>query len=148
MCRILTSTFASFARRPICPLLVSHLERIQRGAGQGFHIQHVNSIHNRIRKWPGNTFWGVSTKYLQQYMNWRRLKEDVESRSDRVRAFVEKTMDIGLGSGSARKDQNMKIQYQRRTKLEPRITKKGTSLNYTLQPSYSQTRIFPPFDTL
>ena len=60
-----------------------------------YHIQHVNSTHNKIRKWLGNTFWGVSTKYLQQYMNWHRLKEGIKSRSDRAKAFVEGTMNLG-----------------------------------------------------
>lgn len=60
-----------------------------------FHIQHVNSTHNRIREWLGYTFWGVSTKYLQQYMDWHSLKESIKSRRDRSKAFVEKTMNLG-----------------------------------------------------
>jgi hypothetical protein len=34
-----------------------------------YHIQNVNSFHNRIKKWIDSTFWGVSTKYLQNYLN-------------------------------------------------------------------------------
>ena len=26
-----------------------------------YHIQHVNSTHNKLKKWIDNTFWGVST---------------------------------------------------------------------------------------
>jgi transposase-like protein len=59
-----------------------------------YHIQHVNSTHNRIKKWIENTFWGVSTKYLQQYLNWHRVKESIKLRSDRANAFVEKTINI------------------------------------------------------
>lgn len=33
------------------------------------HIQHVNLTH-KLKKWIDHTFWGVSTKYLQQYLNW------------------------------------------------------------------------------
>ena len=40
-----------------------------------YHVQHVNSIHNRLKKWINQQFWGVSTKYLQQYLNWFRIKE-------------------------------------------------------------------------
>lgn len=40
-----------------------------------YHVQHVNSIHNRLKKWINGEFWGVSTKYLQQYLNWFRAKE-------------------------------------------------------------------------
>ncbi len=28
-----------------------------------YHIQHVNSTHNRVKKWIENAFWVVSTKY-------------------------------------------------------------------------------------
>ena len=40
-----------------------------------YHVQHVNSMHNRLKKWINNRFWGVSTKYLQQYLNWFQIKE-------------------------------------------------------------------------
>ena len=60
-----------------------------------YHIQHVNATHNRVKKWIENTFWGVSTKYLQQYMNWYRVKESIKSRSDRANAFVEQTINLG-----------------------------------------------------
>jgi len=35
----------------------------QRVKNKVYHIQHVNSTHNRVKKWIDNTFWGVSTKY-------------------------------------------------------------------------------------
>ncbi len=38
-----------------------------------FHIQHVNSLHNRLKKWIAGTFWGVATKYLQNYLNWFKV---------------------------------------------------------------------------
>lgn len=40
-----------------------------------YHIQNVNSIHYRLKKWIDSTFWGVSTKYLQNYLNWYRIQE-------------------------------------------------------------------------
>lgn len=60
-----------------------------------YHIQHVNSTHNRIKKWIKNTFWGVSTKYLQQYLNWHRIKERIKFRNDKLNAFIEKIINIG-----------------------------------------------------
>jgi len=60
-----------------------------------YHIQHVNSTHNRVKRWITNIFWGVSTKYLQQYMNWYRVKEAIKSRTDKTKAFVEQTIDLG-----------------------------------------------------
>ena len=28
----------------------------------GYHIQHVNELHNRLKKWIDGTFWGVAKK--------------------------------------------------------------------------------------
>jgi len=58
-----------------------------------YHIQHVNSTHNRVKKWIENTFWGVSTKYLQQYLNWYRIKEKLKHRNDKLNAFVNKVAE-------------------------------------------------------
>jgi hypothetical protein len=44
-----------------------------------YHIQNVNSLHNRVKKWIDSTFWGVSTKYLQNYLNWYRIQETYKS---------------------------------------------------------------------
>ncbi len=47
-------------------------QRVKQGV---YHIQNVNSLHNRVKKWIDSTFWGVSTKYLQNYMNWFRVEQ-------------------------------------------------------------------------
>lgn len=60
-------------------------QRVKSGT---YHIQHVNSTHNRVKKWLDNQFWGVSTKYLQQYLNWYRIKEQIKFRNDRLNAFM------------------------------------------------------------
>jgi len=39
------------------------------------HIQNINSLHSRLKKWINDDFYGVSTKYLQNYLNWFRYKE-------------------------------------------------------------------------
>lgn len=65
----------------------------QRVRDKIYHIQHVNSTHNRVKKWLGNTFWGVSTKYLQQYLNWYRTKEKLKHRNDKLNAFIDKVAE-------------------------------------------------------
>jgi len=65
----------------------------QRVKNKIYHIQHVNSTHNRVKKWIENTFWGVSTKYLQQYLNWFRIKEKLKHRNDKLNAFVDKVSE-------------------------------------------------------
>lgn len=65
----------------------------QRVKDKIYHIQHVNSTHNRVKKWIGNTFWGVSTKYLQQYLNWYGIKEKLKYRNDQLNAFINKVAE-------------------------------------------------------
>jgi transposase-like protein len=65
-------------------------QRVKNGV---YHIQHVNSTHNRIKKWIESTFWGVSTKYLQQYLNWYRFKEKIKNRNDKLKTFTQKTSE-------------------------------------------------------
>ena len=83
--------FAKDAQVEFHPINVSKGERV-RGA---FHVQHVNSTHNKIKKWIGSTFWGVSTKYLQQYLNWHALKERIKSERDIGTAFARYTLGVG-----------------------------------------------------
>ncbi len=40
-----------------------------------FHIQNINSLHSRLKSWINKDLYGVSTKYLQNYLNWFHLKE-------------------------------------------------------------------------
>ena len=39
-----------------------------------FHIQHVNAYDSRLKQWM-DRFHGVATKYLPNYLGWRRLLE-------------------------------------------------------------------------
>ena len=57
-----------------------------------YHIQNVNSIHNRMKKWIDNTFWGVSTKYLQNYLGWFRLNELLKGSTSLLNDFFVATM--------------------------------------------------------
>ena len=57
-----------------------------------FHIQNVNSIHHRLKKWIDNTFWGVSTKYMQNYLGWFRLNEKLKGSAYSVKNLFVKTM--------------------------------------------------------
>ena len=40
-----------------------------------YHIQHVNSMHSRMKNWIDKQLHGVATKYLQNYMNLFHIKE-------------------------------------------------------------------------
>lgn len=45
--------------------------RVQEAA---FHIQNVNAYHSRLKQWMVR-FHGVATKYLVNYLGWRRMLE-------------------------------------------------------------------------
>ena len=40
-----------------------------------YHIQHVNSYHERIGTWINRHFRGVSTKHIDNYLYWHRFLE-------------------------------------------------------------------------
>lgn len=48
--------------------------RQKRRTDGAFHIQNVNAYHGRLKLWM-KRFNGVATKYLENYLGWRRLLE-------------------------------------------------------------------------
>lgn len=48
--------------------------RQKRRVDGAFHIQNVNAYHGRLKAWM-TRFHGVATKYLANYLGWRRLLE-------------------------------------------------------------------------
>jgi len=48
--------------------------RQKRRTDGAFHIQNVNAYHSRLKGWL-HPFHGVATKYLANYLGWRRLLE-------------------------------------------------------------------------
>jgi len=57
-----------------------------------YHVQHVNSMHNKLKKWINHQFWGVSSKYLQQYLNWFRAKEIIKQNQQPLSQLVKQTV--------------------------------------------------------
>lgn len=71
------------------PLKGAIKQRVKQGI---YHIQHVNSTHNRVKKWIDGRFWGVATKYLQGYMDWFRVKEKFKDSGELLRNLVPLTV--------------------------------------------------------
>ena len=71
VCTDITKSFTKFANT--ADVEVIQLPKDKRKAGI-FHIQHVNSLHNRIKSWMAK-FRGVATKYLADYMSWFKWQE-------------------------------------------------------------------------
>ena len=75
-----------------------------------YHVQHVNSLHNKLKKWLNEQFWGVSTKHLQQYLNWFRVKEALKHTGQPLSEFANKTiLDVSAYSKYCEIDQNYEL---------------------------------------
>jgi transposase-like protein len=58
-----------------------------------YHVQHVNSIDSRMKKWIEYRFMGVSTKYLQNYMNWFKSKEMFKNSPNPNEEFTRQSLE-------------------------------------------------------
>ncbi len=100
-------------------LNASKKQRVKQGLVQ---IQHANSIHNGVKKWLSNVFFWGSTKYLQAYLNFRRIKEHLNDSQDWLRNFVPKTIESTDAMEKYRASASgMKNWYQRYFKIRASI---------------------------
>ena len=63
-----------------------------------------------MKKWIDNTFWGVSTKYLQQYLYWYKVKETLKNNKFITKSFAEKTVE---DINALLKYRNIEIEYEK-----------------------------------
>ncbi len=61
-----------------------------------YHIQHINSMHNRMKYWINKKMLGVATKNLQGYINWFHLTEKYTDSQ-----FINKIIEIGCANTNA-----------------------------------------------
>lgn len=59
----------------------------QRVVNKVYHVQNVNNTAKRLRSWM-NSFNGVATKYLQNYMNWFMIIEKIKNNTNRLNSFT------------------------------------------------------------
>lgn len=52
-----------------------------------YHVQHVNNLTSRLRKWLRG-FNGVSSKYLQNYLNWFMVLEQLKDSTRKTSQFA------------------------------------------------------------
>ena len=83
-----STAFKSFCKKKE---LEHHILRYSKGeyTKGKYHIQNVNSLHNKLKKWIDNKFWGVSTKYLQKYLNWFRIKQIINKNKVEFNYMIE-----------------------------------------------------------
>jgi len=58
-----------------------------------YHVQHVNAIDSRLKSWIKYRFVGVSTKYLQKYLNWFKAKERLKHSDEFLKDFTNRSLD-------------------------------------------------------
>lgn len=50
-----------------------------------YHIQHINTFHSKLKKWM-DSFNGVATKYLANYMYWFKWLEVFNTEKDTIKS--------------------------------------------------------------
>ena len=73
-----------------------------------FHIQHVNSADSRLKDWIDKRLHGVATRYLQNYLNWFRLKEKFKGS-----VIINKMVDSALDPTAHLKFLNIDYNYNK-----------------------------------
>lgn len=74
LCTDGAAVYSAFARRQGMTHEVIQAKPGKRVRGGAFHIQNVNAYHRRLKQWM-DRFHGVATKYLVNYLGWRRMLE-------------------------------------------------------------------------
>jgi transposase-like protein len=88
------SSFKAYAKAYKFTYVGLNISQGKRIVKKKYHIQNVNNFHSRLKQWM-RRFNGVSTKYLQNYMNWFSLIEETKNDStDQARRFLERTVEL------------------------------------------------------
>jgi hypothetical protein len=77
LCSDAHRSFKSYAKAYKLHYVGLNISKGQRIVQKKYHIQTVNNVHARLKQWMLR-FNGVSTKYLQNYMNWFSLLEETK----------------------------------------------------------------------
>jgi transposase-like protein len=62
-----------------------------------YHIQNINSLHGRLKKWINKDMYGVASKYLQNYLFWFKFMEEYKN-TDYMKSIV----SFGIENTNAR----------------------------------------------
>ena len=53
-----------------------------------YHIQHINSLHSRMKNFFNYQLRGVATKYLQKYLNWQKIKDKFKNSTQWIKTVL------------------------------------------------------------
>ncbi len=86
------NSFKAYAKAYNLSYVGLNISKGRRVIKKKYHIQNVNNFHSRLKQWMVR-FNGVSTKYLQNYMNWFSLLEETKSNSDeQITMIIERSV--------------------------------------------------------
>jgi len=88
-----STSYKSFASENELQLVVLRADLKQFVKQKIYHIQNVNSLHNNLKKWIDSTFWGVSTKYLQNYLYWFKLQQICKKSTCAIQDIVNDSLE-------------------------------------------------------
>lgn len=78
LCTDAHRSFKAYAKQYKFHYVGLNISKGRRVIRSKYHIQNVNGFHSRLKGWMAR-FNGVSTKYLQNYMNWFALLEETKA---------------------------------------------------------------------
>jgi len=87
LCSDGNNSFKAFASKVNLEHHVLNASKKQRVKGN-YHIQHINSAHSRMKIFFNYNLKGVSTKYIQKYLNWQRIKDKFKDSTNWVKIVL------------------------------------------------------------
>lgn len=91
LCTDAHPSFKAFAKANKIKCIQLNISKGKRVIRKKYHIQNVNNAHTYIKKWMAR-FNGVSTKYLQNYMNWYCLMEETKELKNQSSEIAQKVI--------------------------------------------------------
>ncbi len=98
LCSDAHPSFKAFAKANKIKYVQLNISKGKRVIRKKYHIQNVNNVHTYIKKWMAR-FNGVATKYLQNYMNWYCLMEEIKGSKNQSRKFAQKVIHQNIDEG-------------------------------------------------
>lgn len=96
LCTDAHRSFKAYAKQYKFHYIGLNISKGRRVVKSKYHIQNVNGFHSRLKGWMAR-FNGVSTKYLQNYMNWFALLEETKAASaGQEIAFIKRSVPSAL----------------------------------------------------
>lgn len=85
------NTYKALAKKQDIEHHILNVSKKERVKGE-YHIQHVNSLHGRMKSFFNHKLRGVSTKYLQKYLNWQKIKDEFKDSTQWIKTMLTRSL--------------------------------------------------------